>query len=311
MLKSDTKKDFEKISETEHLEIISEEIMKNISKYFQDITKKEPDSQTKKLYWHVLISEALENYEKDSAHYREFFHEDSMDEFEEVNDPKVFKSAIRRECPIIRKTLMSSMEQLQKWKEDFMLSKPQELLDTFANSLDLMNEYIEGINEVEYLKFDNPSDFNGLSKFSTDEKFSLHSVLGTGIISTVLYSMEPKYLCKSVRRTLYGFYFLSMDKHKSTPSRTSEFVMIDDTNSYNTGRNANSNFKIEHNFWYPYNLFMYYSKMTFDNIETLFNEIGINLDPKYRYVYVNLFLEQVAKLNAEAVKTMMGGDQDF
>ena len=95
------------------------------------------------------------------------------------------------------------------------------------------------------------------------------------------------------------------------PSRTGEFVMIDDTDSYKGGRDAYSNFRIEHNYWYPYNLFMLYSNHIYIELERHLKPLGVAFDKNYRFVYVSAFLDYVCDQNNEAVKTMMGSDQNL
>lgn len=304
MKRSNTSADFERISEDEHIEKIVLEIKHRIPEYFNKIA----DST---LAWNLLINEAIEKYDKEAAKYRVMFDEEAMEEHHENDDPKFFKNELKKACPIIHKTFFSKLEELQEWKESFTMAKPENIFDTISNYLDFIWEYESKLEESSYSSNCKVVDFSeALTPLDNDESYFLHNVLGTGILTTIIYNLVPKYCNKSVRRTLYGLYFLTTDSHIIAPSRTSEFVMIDD-NKYSSRRGSEYNMRIEHNFWYPYSLFMFYSKLIYDEISRLFSEIGISLDVKYRFMYVNLFLEQISLQNKEAVKTMMGGDQDF
>lgn len=315
MRQSNTKDDFERIIEQDHINLILNEIKKNVPDYFSKITTENdlslPNGKSGSLFWIMLINDEIEKFDKDSLAYRDFFSEEMMEEFDEVDDPKFFKNELRSKCPIIRKTMMSKMEELQTWKEDFVFSKPQELLDTFVNILEYFRHYIESNTETSYNQKNKIEDFSELSILSNDENYYLKKVLGIGINTSVIYNIDPRYAAKSVRKTLYGLYFLTNNLERKTPSRTNEFVMIDDISKFKGVRDSSSNYRMEHNFWYPYHLFMLYSKTIYDSIEKLFADISISLDPKYRYVYVNIFLEQIVNLNKDAVQTMMGGDQDY
>lgn len=316
MLLSNTVKDFERIREIDHINKIIDDLNIKIPKYFKQITNENKDSSdsldmSDSIIWNIMINSKIEEYDKEASSYRSFFAEDNMDEYEEVDDAKTFKSALRNQCPIIRRTMMSRMEELQKWKEDFTYSKPQEVFDTLANFLEFVSEYPSLHPETEYESFYKFEDFEDVAKLTDDKAYFLSNVLGTGIMTTVAYHMNSQYFNRCVRRTLYGLYFLTKNTHKITPSRTSEFIMIDDTNPFKSCRGANSNFSMEHNYWYPYKLFMFYSKFVYDNIKNLLNEIGVYTDFKYRYVYVNLFMQEIIKINSEAVKSMMGGDQEY
>ncbi|WP_347840001.1 hypothetical protein [uncultured Draconibacterium sp.] len=316
MKRSDTSKDFERIQQDEHVEIVIKAIDEKTNKYFKRITSSLMSETTsafvsEQFVWSQVFSENIEKYNKDAKPYLNFFSEESMDEFEEIDDPKAFKSELKKDCPIIRKSLMSKLEEMQEWKEQFTCSKPNELLDAFANFLDFARNYVSEVSKINYDDLHALEDFKELCAFSEDPDYGLQSVIGAGIKTTVLYNLNPQYLNKSVRRTLYGLYFLTIDIHEILPSRTSEFIMMDDTKGYASKRGSSYNLKIEHNYWYPFNLFMFYSKYIYDKLIVLFKDLKINLDTKYRYVYVNIFLELICKEHQEAIKTMMGGDQDL
>lgn len=311
---SDTSKDFERIEELNHVEKIKHALDLKVSEYFNAITSSKVGNNNnplaKTIAWKVLITEGIEKFEKESKAYKDFFNEDNMEEFEEIDDPKTFKSELKRDCPIIRKTLNSRMEELQDWKEDFAKARPLELFETFANFLDFQNEYVDVNKDLDLDNFDKYEDFHSLHQFSDDEDLTLRNVIGAGIKTTIIYNLSPNFFCKSVRRTLYGLFFLTEDIHSITPSRTSEFIMIDD-NPRNSARGSKYNFRMEHNYWYPYNLFMLYTNHIFKLLRELLNSVNIDLDKQYRFVYVNIFLEQICSLKSDAVQTMMGGDQDF
>lgn len=316
MKTSDTSKDFERIQEIEHIAIVDAEIKKSFDSYFKKITQSEKSSGLKtsnheKFTWSTLITKYLEGFKKESKKYKEFFSEDNMDDYEEMDDAKVFKSDLRNECPIIHKTLFSKMEELQKWKEDFAHCKAQELLDIFFNFLDFSSDFSAKNSGKNYNEFLKKEDFNEYSNLSEEEDFVLRNVIGAGIRTTIIYNLHPAHFCKSVRRTLYGLYFLTNDIHGKTPSRTSEFTMIDDNIKNAGNRNSTRSLRIEHNYWYPYNLFMFYTNSVYILLEEELTKLGISLDSNYRFVYVNMFLELICAENSEYVTTMMGGDQDI
>jgi hypothetical protein len=314
---SDTTNDFEYIHEQHHVSSITELLKKTVPNYFKKITDskladKSGGFSTPSFVWNRILLDGVEKYEKESPTYKEFFSEDSMDEFEEIDDPKVFKSDLRKDCPIIHKTLFSKMEELQEWKEDFARANPQELFDTFANFLDFMHVYVENVEDRNYNDLMDYEDFKELQKFSDDEDLTLRNVIGAGIKTTVLYHIFPQHFLKSVRRTLYGLYFLTDDLHNRMPSKTSEFIMIDDKDEFRkNGRGSRSNFKMDHNYWYPYNLFMLYANHVRLLLEKELKSIGVKLSPDYRFVHVNTFLEELCKLNSDSISTMMGTDQDY
>ena len=310
---SDTSKDFEEIEELSHVEEVKRALDSKVSEYFQTITNSllsGNGSFSVKMAWNSVISKAIEQYDKKSTAYKDLFNEDNMLVFEEIDDPKVFKSDLKKDCPIIRGSLNSRMEELQEWKEDFAKANPLELLETFANFLDFQQDYVEANRDVDFNEMEDYEDFEALQQFSADEDLTLRKVIGAGIKTTIIYNLNPHFFCRSVRRTLYGLYFLTEDIHSLTHSRTSEFIMVDD-NPKNSRRGSKFNFRMEHNYWYPYNLFMLYTNHIYKLVEGLLGENNIHLDKKYRFVYVNIFLEQICVLKQDSILTMMGGDQDY
>lgn len=315
MKTSDTSKDFERIQELEHIDLIEKDIKLNFKNYFEKVTQRHikdglKTNNDEKFAWATLIEKHLGDFRKESQKYEKFFSEENLYDYEEMGDAKGFKSALRNECPIIHKTLFSKMEELQKWKEDFAHCKPQEIFDIVLNFIDFGNEYAEKNQEVNYNNYTTIEGFDEVSELTEEEDFVLRNVIGAGIRTTILYNLHPSHFCKSVRRTLYGLSFLTPNLHEKTPSRTSEFIMIDDKVSKAGQRNSSFNMRMEHNYWYPYNLFMHYCNLLFILLDKELKSLGIILDNNFRYVYVNMFLEEICAENAEYVKTMMGGDQD-
>lgn len=316
MKRSETQKEFELIQTSEHVDLVLNTLKEKIKTYFDKITSSlTPDSSNNEIYsklaWSGIIEEQIEVYEKESKSYKSFFSEENMEEFEEVDDPKVFKSELKKECPIIHKSLMSKLEEMQEWKEQFIYASPNEIFEVFANFLDFARNYMDDFSDNQYRNLKTKDDFEPLADISEDQDFTVLGVIGSGIKTTVLYYISAEFFHKSVRRSLYGLYFLTEEIHTNLPSRTSEFIIIDDTNSYSSKRGSTHNMKIDHNYWYPFNLFMFYSNFIFKNLEELFGKLKIELQPKYRYLYVNMFLEMICEEKKDAIKTMMGGDQDY
>lgn len=314
MKRSNTRDDFDTIHDETHIMEVIKSIQHNFQKYFEQISgiTDSPLGKTQsKMFWKEQIADYKSDYLQESKIYRNFFDDENIEEYQEIDDPKVFKKDLRKECPIIRKTLNSKMEELQEWKQDFAYANAKEMLETFMNFIDYAREYSHDINESDYLQFSDIKDFQGLHEFSQDPDLGMQNVIGAGIKTTVLYHLDARFFNKSVRRNLYGLYFLTEQLHMRMPSATSEFTIIDDTKTYKEGRNSKRNYTIEHNYWYPYDLFMLYSKHVYDLLKNKLQQYEISLEPELRYVYVTMFLELVTNEHKEAVKTMMGGDQEI
>jgi hypothetical protein len=73
-----------------------------------------------------IIAEGIEKFEKDRNKYIDLLDEEALEEFE--NHPVGVKSVLRKDCPIILRTLMSPAKELDKYMYEFNKSNPNELL---------------------------------------------------------------------------------------------------------------------------------------------------------------------------------------
>ena len=93
---SDTSKDFERIQENSHIELVGNEIKKNFITYFQKITNSNlKEGGNEKFVWNLLITKYLDDFKKESKKYKDFFSEENMEDYDALGDAKVFKSNFR------------------------------------------------------------------------------------------------------------------------------------------------------------------------------------------------------------------------
>lgn len=205
-------------------------------------------------------------------------------------------------CPVIQKTIHSKREELHDWKIRFGKADSQELADIFANLIDFQSNYADSIDPRAYAKFDSVEDF----EFGEIEEpdYSVEGVIGMGIKSAVLYHLEPALFPRRSRLDLYALYFLAGRGTFGLPSDSSEFLMINDHIEV-----GNQNLKVEHNYWYPYNLFSLYEMRLFRWLTAACRKHGVALDPAYRYVYTAAFNDHICEVEKEYVQVMMGGGQ--
>lgn len=134
-----------------HIQNVVSEIKKNFDTYFEKYIQTEAgngisqedfekmkrkmgicsDEKRQKKDWSQnykrIIREAIDDFEKDRNAYIELFDEEALEEAE--YDPSSFKSkTLKYECPIIKNTLFSNAKELGKYKRQYSISDPNELL---------------------------------------------------------------------------------------------------------------------------------------------------------------------------------------
>lgn len=318
------KSDFNRIKEANHIEDVWNVIEKNIPLYFSKMIKpinlfaelKENTSikvQSLAPDMRKRISEIFEGgvkkYEKDKKKYQDFFSEESMHEFEDEDDPKSFKSALSTKVPVILKARNSKREMMRDWQEKFACSKASDVYAIFFNLIDFMKDYVSKTNATQLGRFNNVADLEKLFVLNEDDDYNVPGVIGMGIKSSVLFNLNPKYFLGANKNTLYGYYFLSECEHFRLPSQTNEFIMINDMKQ-ESNRRHNTNMLIDQNYWYPYDLFMFYGLKTYRKLKELCSKFNYNLDETNRFVHVNTFMSSIWDAEYDKIKTMTGGDQE-
>ena len=246
-----------------------------------------------------LFDRAVQDYDKEAPKYRRFFDLEALDEYHD--DPNAFKQVLSRDVPILAQTLRSRRAELKDWQRSFRTARPKDLLAVFESVLDFVGEWQESHPIDQYIQQASepePSGF-GLDLLDDDETMSLASVIGMGIKSIVLFHLDPGRLPPRGRYGLYGLYFLSKMQDFGLPSRSSEFLMVNDVNLASDGSMV-----MDHNYWYPYGLFSLYTLRVYEWIESRCRDAGFVLDPRRRYVYSERFFDAVCNQHQADLRTM-------
>lgn len=316
--------DFNKVKEPEHIAKVWQAIEKNIPIYFQKMIEDNDDLAAlkesgafkvkvsapdvkKKLA--EIFEDGLYYYQKEDSKYKKFFADASMQEFEDEDDPKSFKSALSTKVPVIFKARNSKREMMQEWQTRFATSKAADVYAIFFNLVTFMNEYIEETATEDFAIIDDVEDLESFVVLNDDDDYNVPGVIGMGIKSSVLYFLNPKYFLCANKNTLYGFYFLSECEAFRLPSGSNEFIMINDQREESNRRN-NRNMLIDQNYWYPYDLFLLYGLRSYRLLKDLCAKHKYKLDDEYRFVHLNTFMAQIWDMKSDVINTMTGGDQE-
>lgn len=180
----------------------------------------------------------------------------------------------------------------------FRSARPKDILEVFANVMDFRTEWAESHSATAYKDYDDPDTFE-LDPLDTDESMSMVNVVGMGIKSIILFHLDPERLPPRGRNGLYGLFFLSGKGHFGLPSKSSEFLMVNDVSPASDG-----SIIMDQNYWYPYSVFSLYALRIYRWIAEKSKTTGFAVDRGMRYVYVERFFNSVCDQHTDDLKTM-------
>ena len=228
----------------------------------------------------TIIREAIDDFEKDRADYQKIFRQGWLEDLDE--DADVFKSKyLRNECPIIRKALANKKaKELDKFRISFSLADADWLLHVVYNLCIFGDAYQETYDPNTYEDAETYQDLD-LSLLDTDD-YTAYGVIGGGIKTHMLYKVHPAIFPNRSRSAIWALWYLT-DKETFGCKTDSEFLMID------LDKNI-----VQQNYFYPYQLFAFYAFEIFKMLRDKATEYNVDIDPDYRYVIVDAFLEFIA-----------------
>ena len=251
-----------------------------LQKVFRTTGEMQKSKLNRSANFRAIISAAIDDFEKDKQKYIDLFDGEMLEEYEE--DPSSFKStALKKDCPIIRKTLNSNAKELKKYQVDFSLAKPQELLRVIENISDFSKSYYERARKSGTGETEGCTNHN-LAPLDKDDRYTVYGVIGGGIKSHMMFKNYPSHFANRSQSAIWALYFLSKQKNFGC-RMDSEFLMID-TKKITT----------QQNYFYPYELFSYYADVIYDLICNKAVEYDVHINPDYKYVIVDCFMNYVA-----------------
>lgn len=248
-----------------------------------------------KVHFEERQKQAIEEYKSDKSAYEELLDEETLEEYED--NPNSFKTtALKKECPIIRKTLNSSDRELKKFKESFANANSQELLNTITNLSEFGRDYAGNYNESEY---ENIADFCGfhVDEFTTED-LTYFGVIGSGIKSLMLYKLYPHMFPYRSQNAIWALWYLT-DKETFGCREGSEFLMVDVEKT-----------TTRQNYYYPYDLFCFYAFSIYKMFKKKAKEIGSVLDVSHRYVLVDDFFNYIVSLHEDEISLLRKQDRE-
>jgi hypothetical protein len=252
-------------------------------------------------YWESFVGtarekfrEAVATWENEHTDYVNFLAPECLAEYED--DPNAFKGALRSKCPIVRRSLNSPSEEMKKYKKAFNRAEGRHLLTTTLNIVAFREQHMEGFDDVGHARVKTVDDL-GLADLR-QEDYVVYGVIGGGIRSHFLYSLNPNAFPNRSRPAVWALYFLS-GKDDFGFEDGSEFLMIEVEKS-----------STQQNYQYPYDLFAFYALQVYGMIQKACAAAKIPLRLERRYVYLDAFVNFVHDKHQEEVNLLKGSPED-
>ena len=244
-----------------------------------EVQKKRKNSDLTENY-KTIIREAIDDFEKDREDYQKIFRQGWLEDLDE--DADVFKSkTLKNECPIIRKTLANRRaKELDKYRASFSQADADWLLRVVYNLCVFGDEYQENYDPNTYEDAETYQDLD-MELLDTDD-YTAYGVIGGGIKTHMLYKVHPALFPNRSRSAIWALWYLT-NKETFGCQTDSEFLMID------LSKNI-----VQQNYFYPYQLFAFYAFEIYKMLRDKATEYNAYIDPDYRYVIVDAFLEFIA-----------------
>ena len=235
----------------------------------------------------TIIREAYDAFEKDREKYKKIMREEYLDDLDE--DAETFKlKVLKNECPIIQKTIANRQaKELDKYRASFSQADPDYLLKVVYNLCVFGDEYVKKYEPDKYEDIETYQQL-GMAPLDTDE-YTAYGVIGGGIKTHLLFKVHPGLFPNRSRNAIWALWYLT-DKDTFGCQTDSEFLMIDVSKSIT-----------QQNYFYPYELFAFYAFELYKMLRDKATEYNAFIDPEYRYVIVDSFLDYVAMKHEDEI----------
>lgn len=268
----------QKAYDPQHVQQVLAEIKKNFFGYFKTFSDQSLEA---------IFKTYRKSYEQERSAYREYLSLEALDEFE--YDPNAFKSHTRKQCPIIRRCVMSPDEVMKDYRASFNMVTGRQLLDTVRRIAEFGVHYVATFDAEKHEASTVFGDL-GLETLNQAE-YGCGGVIGYGIQSSLLYGVHARQFAHRSQNAVWSLYFLSGRKDFGLRDG-SEFLMIRPDQG-----------TCEQNFFYPAEMFGFYALQVFLLLKSACENVGVPLQDDYRYVYLDSFFDHVADRHRDDINT--------
>lgn len=250
---------------------------------FKVVTKFKEADILKKV--ELVFNDAIEAHKKDLPSYKKLFDLESLDE--DQDDPNAFKKTLSTRIPIINRCLQSKAQEMQRYQVEFYKKSGREILNVTSSIISFGNKYTATFDDNNHEQIVSV-DALDLSEL-LEERYVAYNVIGGGIKSNFLHTLFPHAFAYRSQNALWSLWYLTSKKDFGFPDG-SEFLMLDTLKG-----------TTQQNYHYPYDLFCYYALKIYLLLKESCKQKGISFQNKYRYIYLDAFLNHIAEIEKEEI----------
>lgn len=305
----DESPEFEIVKDYDHIQIVMAQLLKRLPEYFKNFMYKIDNDyshlgKNTASRFHVFIKDKLGDFENARIKYQELLSNENMEDYGTVIGQ--FKDVLKKECPIITHCMYSKAESMKDWKIKFKCAESADFYNVFSNIIDFCEDYCS--DYPSHLERINPSSWEKLDlEEIDDENYHIFGVIGTGIISTIMHELHPEFFAGYFKKGMYSLFFISGKDEFACkcklPSRTSEFTMIQDMDK--DGHIITKSLKQDHNFFYSYALYSYYTLVLYQQLKISLDKLNIMLSDDIRFDFMGIFYDYVNEYHNSDFESML------
>lgn len=272
--------------ETKYKEIDSlvYELQNKAKSYFCKLFK--PEKALDKVKLKMRIHAWEKEIEKYSSHIQQIFSSKKMSVYE--NYLEDFKKVFGKELWTVSAALKTKDPDLARYKKDYRDADAGEIYDTINSILSSTHDYVrDKCSCIIYSDIQHIDDLH--IDYLNESDMFMNKIIGYGIRSEILHRYYPEFLPIMTQKSLWAMYFIC--------DSADEFITIEQ-------RNNKGIMRVSHNWQYPYDRFTFLMTNLFKYLKEWFGEFDIDLDEKYRFGYVNLFLSDIHEYHKSDTKLL-------
>lgn len=184
---------------------------------------------------------------------------------------------------------------MKDYKRSFNSVSGRDLLNPVRKLAEFGRAYAAPFNDEVHENATTYSDL-GLEVLNESE-YGCIGVIGYGIQSSMLYGLYPRQFAHRSQVAVWSLYFMSGRKDFGLQDG-SEFLMIHpDENT------------CEQNYFYPADLFGFYSLKLYLMLKKAFGPFNITFDSARRYIYLSVFCDHVGAVHRDHIQVYKRSSQ--
>ncbi len=228
--------------------------------------------------WENEVKEYSKSFNNKFSPAKMIVYEDFLEDFK--------NNIFAKELWTVSSALKTYDPDLARYKKDYRDADAEDIFNTVNGILNTTHKYIEK-SHINYSKLEEVDEL-GLNYLNEEDMF-MNKIIGFGIRSELLHRYYPSSFPIMTQKSLWAMYFIC--------DSAGEFITIEQ-------QNRKGIMRVSHNWQYPYDRFTFLMNSLANGLNTWVSKYGINLQPEYRFGYVNMFLSKIHDMHKSDIKLL-------